>query len=824
MHRTSATGGVMSRMAGWLSLLLLFGAMPIQAQVLERVPREDVREFVESDTQDPPLDLRERHLTLELLESELGRWALERYRTLREAGELDPRIRLMEATEGDEEQFYVRNVEESQSGDPVYDLLDFRLVRVGSGLDTGGRVEIWVQREELHPDRVSEDILDEILQGLVDETSTASLDSGRGAVEIIRDLFGEQPMADGTGTLKILIADIQDGWTEEGDEPFIAGFFDAVHLLPPSQFEESNQADMLFINSRPGIYRPSTGQVGTSLHTMAHELQHLIHATYGALSVFQNEGQSELAELLTGFPARSMSFLNSASEVRGDVGGLQRWFYRFRTQQRSTVLYDYQRAQLFHAWLEEQVGPEIAGSLTRSDQTLDRAYQEVLQGSGKSLPDLIHDFYVAAYGIHPDGSAGSPFTRPQLSQVNVFSPGVVYDASVQPWVQNRREMLYYGGALYTQWFGIRDLDLSIEPENGIRHTLISRRVGESGYEFHPATNGQWNLPDDGTIYEEVVLISVNTAPIRSEPERDESRTFLYSGEWTPSTLMAERLVYHAEPDGFVPVPEDPLFALATRISPAMDGSVRYVRFSVNTRESAILGEGTFRLHLREATPSSQQPSILIPGSSIASRRVEVGDLAIGENYLGVDASQWELQEDEEYFVSLELEQDLGGLYLELLLDRGLCSSQDDEGCPEPNDPRYDPPRTYAGLEGSGGTRWGVYQNRNNWVASVTMVGEQETCIPEFPDPPISDDVRLLQNYPNPFAMETTIEVSLPEQVEIRLSVHDLLGREVQVLSQGVLPSGVHRIPFDGQGLASGIYFYRLILPGDVKTRRMTLVQ
>ncbi|MGM0506837.1 MAG: hypothetical protein ACQER4_06590, partial [Bacteroidota bacterium] len=418
----------MSRVAGWLSLLFLFVAIPLQAQETNRIPSEGIQQLEESATEDPPRDLRERHLTPELLESELGRRALDRYRELREAGELDPRIRLMEATEGDEEQFYVRNVEESESGDPTYDLLDFRLARVGTGLDTGGRVEIWVQVEELAPDRVSDEVLDDILRGLVEETSSASLDSGRGAVEIIRDLFGEQPKVDGTGTLKIMIADIQDGWTEEGDEPFIAGFFDPFHLS--DEFEESNQADMLFINSRPGIYRPDTGQVGTALNTMAHELQHLIHATYGELSVFQNEGQSELAELLTGFPARSMSYLNSASEVSGDVGGLQRWFYRFRTQQRSAVLYDYQRAQLIHAWLEEQVGPEAAGSLTRTDQTLDDAYEEVLEGSGVDLPDLLNRFYLAAYGVNPDGSSAPPFTRPQLSQVSVYTPGVVYDAVI----------------------------------------------------------------------------------------------------------------------------------------------------------------------------------------------------------------------------------------------------------------------------------------------------------------------------------------------------------------------------------------------------------
>ncbi len=42
-----------------------------------------------------------------------------------------------------------------------------------------------------------------------------------------------------------------------------------------------------------------------------------------------------------------------------------------------------------------------------------------------------------------------------------------------------------------------------------------------------------------------------------------------------------------------------------------------------------------------------------------------------------------------------------------------------------------------------------------------------------------------------------------------LKVYDLLGREVQTLVNDRQDSGVHRVVFNGEGLASGLYIYRL---------------
>ncbi len=87
-----------------------------------------------------------------------------------------------------------------------------------------------------------------------------------------------------------------------------------------------------------------------------------------------------------------------------------------------------------------------------------------------------------------------------------------------------------------------------------------------------------------------------------------------------------------------------------------------------------------------------------------------------------------------------------------------------------------------------------------------------------------DSPQLSQNYPNPFNPNTTITVTLPFSQQVRLSVFDYLGREVRVLTDGVLGAGENPIRFDAQNLASGIYFYRLETEEKVVTRTMTLVK
>ncbi len=83
---------------------------------------------------------------------------------------------------------------------------------------------------------------------------------------------------------------------------------------------------------------------------------------------------------------------------------------------------------------------------------------------------------------------------------------------------------------------------------------------------------------------------------------------------------------------------------------------------------------------------------------------------------------------------------------------------------------------------------------------------------------------LAQNYPNPFNASTSISFSLLEPQDVKLTVYDLLGREVSTLVDEYRQTGIHHISFDASDLASGIYFYRIQTGESVETRRMVLLK
>ena len=86
------------------------------------------------------------------------------------------------------------------------------------------------------------------------------------------------------------------------------------------------------------------------------------------------------------------------------------------------------------------------------------------------------------------------------------------------------------------------------------------------------------------------------------------------------------------------------------------------------------------------------------------------------------------------------------------------------------------------------------------------------------------EVTLNQNYPNPFNPATSIEFALPVEDRVRVDVFDVLGRKVQTLVDQRYQAGYHEIDFDGNSLASGVYFYRLITSDKVLSKRMTLIK
>jgi len=84
--------------------------------------------------------------------------------------------------------------------------------------------------------------------------------------------------------------------------------------------------------------------------------------------------------------------------------------------------------------------------------------------------------------------------------------------------------------------------------------------------------------------------------------------------------------------------------------------------------------------------------------------------------------------------------------------------------------------------------------------------------------------RLFQNYPNPFNPSTNIRFQTGKNGLTTLKVYDILGKEVSVLVNENLNSGVYEVMFNGSALASGIYFYCLKTENFSETKKLILLK
>lgn len=89
--------------------------------------------------------------------------------------------------------------------------------------------------------------------------------------------------------------------------------------------------------------------------------------------------------------------------------------------------------------------------------------------------------------------------------------------------------------------------------------------------------------------------------------------------------------------------------------------------------------------------------------------------------------------------------------------------------------------------------------------------------------PAAETFQLKQNYPNPFNPSTTIEFSVPEESSVDLKVYNILGVEVASLASGTYSQGDHKVTFNGENLASGIYLAKITATAKADKRTFSKI-
>ena len=112
------------------------------------------------------------------------------------------------------------------------------------------------------------------------------------------------------------------------------------------------------------------------------------------------------------------------------------------------------------------------------------------------------------------------------------------------------------------------------------------------------------------------------------------------------------------------------------------------------------------------------------------------------------------------------------------------------------------------MESTGETTW---QNLGMSVIKLT-----DKLIPE--------EISFGSAYPNPFNPITMVNISIPSEMEVHVAIHDMLGREIAELANGVYSIGNYELHWNASNHSSGIYFVKMSAAGQTNIQKLMLVK
>lgn len=112
-----------------------------------------------------------------------------------------------------------------------------------------------------------------------------------------------------------------------------------------------------------------------------------------------------------------------------------------------------------------------------------------------------------------------------------------------------------------------------------------------------------------------------------------------------------------------------------------------------------------------------------------------------------------------------------------------------------------------------------------WITTLIEAAEKNEMLSKATAKMNKESNQLdLVTYPNPFNAETSIKFSLSTRGHLKVTIFDILGREVTALADDIMNGGSHSIIWNAANFSSGIYFVRLEYEGRVKSRKIILIK
>lgn len=374
-------------------------------------------------------------------------------------------------------------------------------------------INIWVEKAEfgLH---VTDQVLDSLRVGLVENTPSGSLDNSKGIYVLMTEIFGSPPDIDGNGKVEFLLTDIQDGWDGQGG--YVGGYFS-----PSDQHIGGNNADILYVDTYPGIYHGAQSgdpyNVSRALGNISHELQHLIQYAHDTHEVeWVNEGLSELATYLCGYGLRSPALY------------LQNTGISINSWSDEEPLPHYSRAALWTYFLYEKFGLDFIKDFARNSSIGETGLNNSLNQYGSSMENVV-DWFFKTLSIND----------PVHSDIYVFD----WEALQHLRIDFTKRIIDYPEIVYSdispyalQTFAFTNgNDLDIFFKNGFSKPVYFSRIGNGRDEFLlELFSNSLNENTFGNDYHTLILSFINNSANADDIEiiveaevRNKFETFSY---------------------------------------------------------------------------------------------------------------------------------------------------------------------------------------------------------------------------------------------------------------------------------------------------------
>ena len=726
-----------------------------------------------------------------------------------------------------------------------------------------GKIALWIGEDDkaFYSDSLDfAEIVDSLSYRLQTASYAESVNPSKGIVELNTEYFGLMPDIDGDGILDILLLDIEDSFSETGS--FVAGFFDPVDLI---EHEFSNQRDILYIDMYPSLFYKAEVNIQRTASTIAHELQHLIHANYeteGRQYTFINEGLSEYAEVLNGFsPRKPDPYFEQPNRA------LFSWNY-------DDPIPDYVRGSLFFTYLFEQLGPDKAKYLVQGRTAI--GYQSVLdlidEHSKEAFEEIFRDWGLALLGAEDENLS---FAHSKLKNIQ---PTAAKITAVYPSVSNAAS----APLSHSFYYSALTKELELISNQQIKASALADYP--SGV-VSPVQTGTNTFEATNEAHGSLWLLLSNTEPQISEPDTLKSvQSILHVGE---KSGQVEALVYDdGIPDTFLgnasflqlgdnAIEVAVLFSSAqefwlseisvkTIFRSELSGSgvpatsprdVRLQVYSVKNKAPdqpltpAFVHEftrpfGNLKFESISLTPFYDELSALADSIAVVIKNdaddqnyVALGMDYSGENHAakknsdgswtgfekvsvgGSNLSGWNpmlratsiVSESEKDQISPAINLTDSELQVEFAIGEELDSVFSRSVALSPSGFAMEGVPDYRG-SAFGEVRYsfpiqvgGSYAifSSVSGTSGITYESKEQWQVPE------SADFRIGNNYPNPFNPATTIPFLLLEDGQVGVTVFDILGRKVLGIPVRFYAAGNQTIQLDFAGLASGMYILKM---------------